>query len=49
MLKSQMTSLATARRMLSLWHIIHIPIGLLLFAVAFIHIFAAIYYATLIH
>ncbi len=45
----QMTSLATARRLLSLWHAIHIPIGLLLFLIAIFHIIGAIYYSTLIH
>jgi hypothetical protein len=37
-----------ARRMMSLWHAIHIPLGLSLFMAAFIHIGAAIYYATLL-
>lgn len=48
-LNSQMSSLATARRLLSLWHTIHIPIGMLLFTTALFHIVAAVYYATLIH
>ncbi len=47
-LNTQMASLATARRLLSLWHTIHIPIGMLVFTTAFFHIIAAIYYATLI-
>ena len=47
-LNRQTASLATARRLLSLWHAIHIPIGLLVFSAAFFHIIAAIYYATLI-
>lgn len=47
-LQRQVSSLATARRMLALWHTIHLPIGLVLFTAAFIHIFAAIYYATLL-
>ncbi len=47
-LNNQMASLATARRLLSLWHTIHIPIGMLLFTTAVFHIVAAIYYATLI-
>jgi hypothetical protein len=47
-LRGQMDSLATARRLLSLWHTIHIPIGMLVFTAAFFHIIAAIYYATLI-
>jgi xanthosine utilization system XapX-like protein len=47
-LRAQMGSLATARRLMSLWHTIHIPIGMLVFTTAFFHIVAAIYYATLI-
>lgn len=47
-LQRQMNSLAAARRSLALWHTIHIPIGMALFTAAFIHILAAIYYATLI-
>ena len=48
-LSRQMASRATARRLLSLWRSIHIPIGVALFSAAFIHIFAALYYATLLH
>ena len=47
-LRRQVASLATARRTLALWHAIHIPIGMALFTAAFIHIIAAIYYATLL-
>lgn len=47
-LRNQMASLATARRLMALWHTIHIPIGMVLFTTAFFHIVAAIYYATLI-
>ena len=47
-LQRQIASLATARRLLALWHTIHLPIGLALFSAAFIHIFAAVYYATLL-
>ena len=35
-----------ARRLLALWHGIHIPIGMVLFISAFVHIGAALYYAT---
>jgi cytochrome b561 len=42
-------SLARARRMMSLWHSIHVPIGVMLFTTAFIHVGAALYYATLLH
>lgn len=48
-LRRQAASLANARRMLSLWHTIHIPIGIALFSAAFIHVIAAFYYATLLH
>lgn len=47
-LQRQVRSLGTTRRMLSLWHTIHIPIGLALFTAAFVHSAAAIYYATLL-
>ena len=42
-------ALARARRMLALWHAIHVPIGVILFTTAFIHVGAALYYATLLH
>ena len=45
-LRRQVASLAMARRMLSVWHAVHIPIGMALFTAAFIHIGGALYYAT---
>lgn len=39
-------ALRQARRLLALWHTIHIPIGMVLFVSAFVHIGAALYYAT---
>ena len=48
LLRYQVSSLAMARRLLALWHAVHIPIGMALFTAAFIHIGAAIYYATLL-
>jgi len=39
-------ALRQARRLLALWHTIHIPIGMALFVSAFVHIGAALYYAT---
>jgi hypothetical protein len=33
---------------MAIWHLIHIPIGMALFTAAFIHIGAALYYATLL-
>jgi hypothetical protein len=47
-LQRQIRFLQTARRVLALWHTIHIPIGIALFIMAFFHIGAAIYYATLL-
>jgi hypothetical protein len=48
LLRRQIASLAMARRSLAVWHTVHVPIGLALFTAAFIHIGAAIYYATLL-
>jgi hypothetical protein len=42
----QVASLALSRRMLALWHSVHMPIGMALFTAAFIHAGAALYYAT---
>jgi Na+-transporting methylmalonyl-CoA/oxaloacetate decarboxylase gamma subunit len=47
-LKRQVASRATARRLLAVWHAVHIPLGLTLFAMAFVHVIGAIYYATLL-
>jgi hypothetical protein len=47
-LKKQKRKLAMTRQMFSFWHTVHIPLGLVLFTAAFIHIGAAIYYATLL-
>ena len=46
--QAQAISLAHTRRALSTWHAVHIPIGMALFVAAFIHIGAALYYATLL-
>jgi hypothetical protein len=48
-LSRQLTSLARARRGLAIWHMVHVPIGIVLFLSAIIHIVAAFYYATLSH
>lgn len=48
-LHRQASSLAAARRMLGVWHSVHIPLGMALFMAAFVHIGAAIYFATLLH
>jgi hypothetical protein len=47
-LRRQLASLGMARRMLALWHTVHVPIGMVLFVSAGIHIVAAFYYATLL-
>lgn len=47
-LQRQVSSLIFARRLLSLWHAVHIPLGIVLFSTAFVHMAAAIYYATLL-
>jgi hypothetical protein len=39
--------LRQARRLMALWHTLHIPIGMALFIAAFAHIGAALYFATL--
>ena len=46
-LDMQLNSLDATRRLLALWHLFHIPLGGVLFTLAFIHIAAALYYATL--
>lgn len=47
-LQRQVSSLVVARRLLSLWHTVHIPIGMALFSTAVVHILGALYYATLL-
>jgi hypothetical protein len=47
-LQMQSNSLTATRRLLALWHVIHIPLGAVLFTLAFVHIAAAMYYATLL-
>jgi hypothetical protein len=46
--QAQATLIMRTRRTLSIWHAIHIPIGMALFVAAFIHIGAALTYATLL-
>jgi hypothetical protein len=47
-LRRQVASLSLARHMLAVWRTVHIPIGITLFTAAFIHVGAALYYATLL-
>lgn len=39
-------ALKQARRLMALWHTVHIPIGMALFVSAFVHVVEALYYAT---
>ena len=48
-LQAQVQSLATARKLLSQSRTLHIVLGVVLFALAFVHIGAALYYATFAH
>lgn len=45
----QVKSLGRTRRIMAIWHTLHIPLGMALFVAAFFHIGGAIYYATLLH
>lgn len=42
-------AVANARRLLATWHTVHIPLGVVMFTVAFVHIAAALYFATFLH
>jgi len=46
--EAQAATIANARRLLALWHTVHIPIGMALFTAAVVHIAGALYYATLL-
>lgn len=45
-LVGQVRRVASARRLLAMWHLIHIPLGAALFTLAFLHIGAALYYGV---
>jgi hypothetical protein len=47
-LQMQIDSLGATRRLMALWYALHIPLGLTLFTLAFLHIGGALYYATLL-
>lgn len=49
LVRRQINNLTAARRLLSLWHTIHIPLGLTLFMVALVHVGATIYYSMMIY
>ena len=40
------SALRQARQLMSLWHTVHIPIGMVLFVTAFVHMGGALYYAA---
>jgi hypothetical protein len=42
----QVQALGATRRIMALWHIVHVPLGGVVFTLAFIHVFAALYYST---
>jgi multisubunit Na+/H+ antiporter MnhB subunit len=46
LLRRQIVSLTAARQMLALWHSVHVPVGVSLFVLAFIHIGGALYFAS---
>jgi hypothetical protein len=46
-LDRQMQSLAGARRLMATWHTVHVPLGMVLFTAATIHVLAAMYFVTL--
>jgi hypothetical protein len=43
-LQRQAASYVRMRRLLGLWHAFHVPLGMTLFAAAFLHIVGALYY-----
>ncbi len=45
-LQRQQRGLARVRRLLALWHLFHVPLGMVLFTLAFAHIAAAIYFTA---
>lgn len=44
--EQQLVTLDAARRLLGIWHLVHLPIGLTLFGSVVIHIIAVIYYGA---
>ena len=44
-LQRQNRMLATIRRIMSLWHTMHVPLGLVLFTLALLHVIAALFYS----
>ena len=48
-LNRQLNNMDRSRRLLAIWHTLHVPLGMMLFFIAFIHILATLYFATLLH
>ncbi len=44
-LRRQMASLMAVRRLMAVWHTIHVPLGMALFTAAFLHVIGALYYS----
>jgi hypothetical protein len=44
----QTYAIANTRRLMALWHSIHVPFSMAMFVIAFFHIGGAIYYSTLL-
>jgi len=42
----EIESLVATRRLLAVWHVIHVPLGIVLFTLAVVHISSALYYST---
>jgi hypothetical protein len=47
-LQVQIASLALTRRLMALWHVLHIPLGAGVFTLAFVHIAGALYYTAFV-
>ncbi len=45
-LARQSATLAQARRLMSTWHVVHVPLGMVLFTAAFLHVIFALFYST---
>jgi len=45
-LQMEMNSLEATRRLLAHWHMFHVPLSAVLFALAFVHVGAALYYSA---
>jgi len=48
-LQWEIRELFATRRWLAAWHLFHVPVGLVLFVLAFTHVFGAMYYSRLLN